>query len=440
MPARSQKASVLIVVLVTIVFVSAALVAFVQRATDDLLVPTRQTDASRLRGEAYSAMETSLAVLTDFRIANGGLHSPNEGWGDPLSWVSYTPLVEGRQVSVTFEDESGKMSLPVVSSAITTNNLTNNPLYYFLTTTASQSSDDASLIQDSLLTWMKKNFSPTTSGATTAAQYEQDTIPFAPPSRSLRSWYELQSIDGVSSLFFDANGRITEVGRRFISAFSLYNFASSNVNAGNVDAIETLGQLSDSGAQSILNVVSTTDSNTSGAANTNQTSAYFSKIADAAQAAGVATLNPSSGGGRGGGGGGPTLGVTISALRVNVTVKEGQSLYNLSALVSFPAGTATTGTALATPVAAPTITASATNAGITTTAASAATATTVTTSSLGAVVALNYPYTILELSESDLDPAAQTAQTTSTAMTTTGINNAADSASYSNVNLPPPTT
>ncbi len=442
MSARTQKASVLIIVLVTIVFVSAALVAFVQRATDDLLVPTRQSDASRLRAEAYSALETTLAVLVDFRLYNNptGLHSPNEGWGDPLGWVNYTPLVEGRTVTVSFEDESGKMSLPVISSTINTNNLTTNSLYYYLTTVANVSSDDAGLIQDSLLTWMKKNYSPTSSGATTAAQYEQDTIPFAPPSRSLRSWYELQAIDGVSGLFFDSGGRLTDIGHRFIADFSLYNFASSNVNAGNIDTIETLAQVADSAAQSVLNVVTATES---GAASTNQTSSYFSTTTSAAEALGVASLNPRPAGGRVGGGGGATLGVTISALRVNVVVKEGQSRYTLSALVSWPAGTTTTGTALATPVAAPTVTASAANAGITPTTANAAMTTTVTTSTLGATVALNYPYTILEFSESDLDPAVQNAQN-STATTTpaSGATNAsaAGTTSYSNVNLPPPTT
>jgi hypothetical protein len=197
--------------------------------------------------------------------------------------------------------------------------------------------------------------------------------------------------------------------------------------------------MGDSGAQAILNTVST--SSTGGGippVGGNQ-NAYFTTIAEAATAAGVSTLNPGRGGG--GGGGGPTLGVTISALRINVTVKEGQSIFNLSTLVSFPAGTATTGTALATPVAAPTVTASATNAGVTASPASNGVATTVTTSSLGAVVALNYPYTILEISESDLDPAAQAAQAaTPPATNAPGNNNEAASTSYSNVNLPPPTT
>ncbi len=81
---KARRGSVLIIVLVSLVFATAALVLFIEKAETDLLVPIREADAARLRLEAYSALETTLAVLEDFRIVSDGLHSPAEGWTDPL--------------------------------------------------------------------------------------------------------------------------------------------------------------------------------------------------------------------------------------------------------------------------------------------------------------------------------------------------------------------
>ena len=86
-----SRGSVLIVVLVTLVFATAALLLFVERASTDLLVYVRDADRMRLRQEAYSALETTLPVLVDFEEVLDGLHSPDEGWVDPLGWVGYGP-------------------------------------------------------------------------------------------------------------------------------------------------------------------------------------------------------------------------------------------------------------------------------------------------------------------------------------------------------------
>ena len=111
------RSSVIVLVLVTLVFTAAALTAFIEKASNDLLVEIREADAQRLRHEAFSAMEVTLAVLEDFRQADNGLHSTAEGWGDPLGWAGWSPS-EGRTVEVTFEDESGK--IPLAHADLTT--------------------------------------------------------------------------------------------------------------------------------------------------------------------------------------------------------------------------------------------------------------------------------------------------------------------------------
>ena len=109
-PPRREGASVLVIVMITLLFAAFALVAFIEKASNDLLVEHREAQARRLRMEAYSALEVTLAVLEDFRLATNGLHSPAEGWNDPLGFVGYTPT-EDRKVEISFDDESSKLSL-----------------------------------------------------------------------------------------------------------------------------------------------------------------------------------------------------------------------------------------------------------------------------------------------------------------------------------------
>ena len=95
------RGSILVIVMITILFTTFALVAFMEKAGNDLIVEQRYLETRRLRAEAYSALEVTLAVLEDFRDAGNGLHSPSEGWNDPLAFASYTPT-EGRTVDIAF--------------------------------------------------------------------------------------------------------------------------------------------------------------------------------------------------------------------------------------------------------------------------------------------------------------------------------------------------
>ena len=62
---RAQpRASVLVIVMITILFTAFALVAFIEKAGNDLLVEHREAQARRLRMEAYSALEVTLAGPT----------------------------------------------------------------------------------------------------------------------------------------------------------------------------------------------------------------------------------------------------------------------------------------------------------------------------------------------------------------------------------------
>ncbi len=388
-----QHASVILMVLVTIAFAAAALLAFTERAMDDLIQPTRVVNANRLRAEAYSAMETVLAVLVDWRAANGNnLRSPTEGWDNILNedWVGYAPYDEHRTVTVTFDDESGKLSLPAISDQ----NLVNYFTYYGL------GADQAAFLKDTLLTWMRPNYTPTSAGAYTTAQYQEDTLPFSPPGRSLRSWAELASIEGLRApsaevnegdpYFFYLDGRPTPLGKRFMHAFSLYNFTTPNANGAlhYPDTIAILGQMSPQQQEEVVHFLRTKESGSATVPNTG----FFTQAAQVQSVAG--TLSAPAG-----------MGVNITALRINVTVKQGLAVFTLSVLVTWPNG--------ATAVAAPAPPSQATTATNTT---NQVTTTPLTT------VQLNYPYTVLELKESDLDPDDPAVQTAAAELETPLLN------------------
>lgn len=291
------------IVLVTIAFAAAALVLFQQRAVDDLLIATRTADANRLRVEAYSALETTLAVLEDFRLVNGGLRSPSEGWNDPLEWAEYIPENENRKIEITFLDESGKLSLPNTPEKILRD----------LFTTWELPDDQINLLTEALLTWVKPDYTPTEAGVTRPEDYEQTPVPFAPPGRSLRSWDELKSIDVIRDHFYDEAGHLTELGQRFINAFSLYSFNKSNVNAGLPDTLATLGEYEELEQTRINDYL---HGNTAG-----HEPGFFKSINEVSQIAGGISMRTD-------------MGTQISALWIIVTVTEGQSNYRLSALVA----------------------------------------------------------------------------------------------------------
>jgi general secretion pathway protein K len=361
---HSTRSSVLVIVLVTLVFTSVALVAFIEQASNDLLVEARAAAARRLRREAYSGLEVTLATLQSFIQADNGLHHPAEGWGDPLGFAAWSPR-EGCTVEVKLEDESGKLSLPRVDATTFKN----------LFESWQMSPADAERLTDALLGWMRKDYVPA-SGLPT--DYDQQSIPYAAPGRSLRSFSELAAIDYARDVFYDEQGRPNDYWRRFVATFSLYNYQQMNLNAAQPGVLEALG-FSDPSQQQRMN-----DYLAGTGAYVAQGPRWFNSTGDAASVLGSAALPAQAG-------------TQIRALRVNVTVREGRAEFRLTAVVAPPGGATivqTTATSATAPASGTTPTASTAS----TTAPAVAPAT--------PAARLNYPFTLLEITENAEMPAA----------------------------------
>jgi general secretion pathway protein K len=368
-----EAGSVILLVLMTLLLTAFALTKYLEKTTVDLLADARDVRAERLRVEAYSALETTLAVLQEFRTVNGGLHSPAEGWGAPLDFAGYAPP-EGLVVEAAIEDESGKIPLPHADFQ-TLRDL-------FLLFDLKQS--DAERLADALLVWMQQGYEPVDSFSARSTDYERAALPHDPPARSLHSFAELASIQFVRDLFYDDQGRPNDLWRRFADSVSLYDFTQPNLNGARDTTLAALG------GYDVTSIKMITDYLGGLGSYARPGPAYFRTSQDVAGLVGQAAMSS-------------RLGTQVRCLRVTVTIREGSTSFRVSAVVAPPDGAGLP------PADAPTATTSSTtttNQNSTGTNASgsstsATTSTSTSTTSTQTQPSLNYPFTLLEIREND---------------------------------------
>lgn len=380
-PAHSRRGSVIVIVMVTLLFATYALVAFMEKASVDLLVEQREAVARRLRVEAYSALETTLAVLEQFREAGQGLHSPAEGWADPLTFAGYAPA-DGRKVEVTFDDESGKISLPRANAQILVNLFKNWGILQ----------NEAEQLADALLGWMRRDH---VYASAVQPDYDQGPLPFEPPRRSLRSFHELAAIEKVREVFYDADGRPNDYWRRFVESVSLLDFPKPNINGARADTLAALGQFDEQGQRQIGDYLR-------GEGNFQYSGpGYFQNPNEAQRLTG-----PTGDTGQ--------FATTISALRITLTVRDGRTEFRIATVVG-PQGSAAqpvrqNATSMRTEVSGKSAqTAAQQQNRPTTTPAAARPGATPANPSGANPGNLKYPFTLLELRENDEIPSVSTA-------------------------------
>ena len=378
------RGSVIVIVMVTLLFATFALLAFMEKAAVDLLVDQRVALTRRLRTEAYSALEVVLGVLVDFREVGNGLRSPSEGWNDPLGFVGYA-AADGCTIEVTFEDESGKLSLPHVNAQV----LINLFLQWGVVKT------EAETIADVLLGWMKKDHVYT---SPLQPNYENGALPYEPPLRSLRSYHELAAIEKAREFFYDADGRPNENWRRFVENVSLFDFTKPNLNGAKPDVLAALGQYDQTQTRNVTDYLR-------GAGNFQFNGpGYFQSTNEVTRITGPT--------GDAGG-----FATTIGALRINLTVREGRNEYRVSTVIASPGGATTVQT---TAIKKETTTKSAQSATQQQNQPNAAQAKSTPTGTTGsgsgtknpASQNLKYPFTLLEIRENDEIPSAPVTPTT----------------------------
>lgn len=295
-------------VLVTVLLAAFMLTKFVERAGTELLADARSGDRLRLRREAYSAMEVSLAVLADVRAVDQALYSPAQGWDRPLDYAGYVPPA-GMTVDVAFDDESARISLPRADAA------TLEAL--FVATGVDR--DRAERAADALLVWMHPDYVPPTLDSD-PGNYEHAAIPHQPAGRPLRSFEELGSVAIVRDLLFDEDRRPNERYRQFTAAVSRLAFEKVNVNSASPEVLAAAGLATDR--------IGVVEDHRRGLGRSDRP--YLQDMAEATALLGAnAPLQ--------------NFGVEAQAVRVNVTVHDGANRYGLSIVVAPPGGVAAPG-------------------------------------------------------------------------------------------------
>jgi hypothetical protein len=206
---RSRRGAVVVVILGMIVLLSALMASFLARTGSDLLVVERNAGDSRLRREARSALETTLAVLAEFKAVDGALHSPAQGWGDPLGHAGLEPS-PGLAVEVGFEDETGKLSLPGADSEAVGR----------LLEASGVDRGRASGAVRALQTWL-----------------QSDSREAGQP----RTFAEWAALPGWRELIADTAGRPNDVWLRFERAASPHRLGATNLNTATAASLHALG-------------------------------------------------------------------------------------------------------------------------------------------------------------------------------------------------------
>lgn len=216
---KRRTGSILIAVLVLTAMISFIVLEFMEEATAKIKYFGLYYNRDDLRAEAYSMMDTALAVIDEIREIDGALHSPVQGWAKPLEYARMD-LDPGLKVKIRVQDETGKLALSKLSP------LTLNILFEEMGIAA----QEADTLTDSLLDWIDEDDLTRLNGAE-SDYYERIGVDYVPPNEPIQSWEELRLIQGFDELFFDEDGIPNQYFNRFTGAISLTHDAKSNLNA-----------------------------------------------------------------------------------------------------------------------------------------------------------------------------------------------------------------
>jgi general secretion pathway protein K len=217
-----------VAVLLYLVLLSMIVVAFMDEAVTRIRYYGLFHQRDELRIHAYSGLETTLAVLNQYREIDGTLWGPEQGWGNPLAEadIRFPP---GISVSVNIRDESGRFPVEGIDFD------TLIPLFEELGLDTTR----ANALADAMLDWMDEDDLRRLNGFD-GDDYRLRDPPYAPANRVIRSWEELDLIEGFVDNFYDEDGRPLPQRQQFIEALSLHHTGPINLNAAPPLVLATL--------------------------------------------------------------------------------------------------------------------------------------------------------------------------------------------------------
>jgi hypothetical protein len=194
---------------------------------------------------AYDAFEVCVAVLNDLSTrSKGGLFSPRQGWQSPLQYAK-TTFPEEMTLRAHVSDETGKIPLRKADKRTLVAILEHLGI----------SSTEANSAGNALAQWLKRPPAPIQLTVKEKADDEKTEAPEAknsdkkqkkPPEPSfsthLQSYENLASLPSFKKIFFEQN-KDRNRWTRFVACTSLYNDGPVNVNSASEDVVDILAKL-----------------------------------------------------------------------------------------------------------------------------------------------------------------------------------------------------
>lgn len=302
----------LLLVLVIIAIAATAILSFTERALTEMSGEGYYSQRDRLRGDAYSALEVSLAVLNDFKTIDGGLFSPEQGWDNPLAYAGLVPR-EGLEIEVEFSDENSRLPLLAGDSA--------EPWLLVLFTDLGFQSDEIAVLTDSLLDWIDEDDNPRLLGAE-SQEYLRSDLPHIAANRMPMRLEELSAAIGWSNLMFNEAGVPNARFEEFKRLVSVYSSGPINLNTASERVLRATGSFSDPELAALR------DAFPERQGGPRRGRGYYTSTGELADVTGAL---PSF----------VKLGVKIEVMAVTVTVREGDAEFRLRAVVQVDSSSGT---------------------------------------------------------------------------------------------------
>jgi general secretion pathway protein K len=227
---KRRKGSVLVAVLAMILLISFIVTRFINEAVEDLEYRSIFNEPAEVRSFAYSMLEVSLATIHEVALIDEGrLHAPEQGWSDPIAYAGIQ-IPNGWEVTVNIQDESGKLSLNTMSEEMLNRMLEESFEFDFGT---------ARELSSMLLDWIDPDSNRRLNGAE-SEDYLDRRPPYRAANGPLQSLQELRLIEIWEDEFFTEDGAPNELFAKLEGMVSVTSAGPANINSSSESVLEIL--------------------------------------------------------------------------------------------------------------------------------------------------------------------------------------------------------
>jgi hypothetical protein len=234
---NSKKGAILVFVLGLVVLLGSLCLRLMEETVKELRLVSQYHKRDDLRLHAYSLLDITVGVLSEFRLLDDPSLKTDGGWSDPLLWSEISPVDERVKWSVTLKGESGK--LPIFKS----NEKVMKEIFAIMHMHKEGSGlldeEDGQPYYDTWKDWQDEDENEREEGAEDDF-YERQYPPYFTPGKDINSFEEFHMIRGFGfdtddpekgGLFFDELGNETRNMKDFRQSFSFYHEGPVNVCA-----------------------------------------------------------------------------------------------------------------------------------------------------------------------------------------------------------------